>query len=114
MGEGPDHEVIPVHTGGHRHPPTTAGISSLGDSLRANDDRGAVESLVGDHQIAAASDQQDRLSTIIGRDDGLDEFRVGLCGQESARGTPHPEGGAIGEGAAHARATMADARPRTD
>ena len=73
-------------------------VRGLGANPSGGDlDYGAVEALVGDQNIGAAAEDQDRFATRVAVRDGVDELLLGHRLDEMPRGTAEPEGGVIRE-----------------
>src|SRR5262249_40603763 len=86
-------------------------IPVAGDPERRDLDHGAVEALVGDHQVAAATEDEHRLASRVRGPDGIDEVVLGL-GADEGPGRPAQAGrGEVSQ--PHARRTVARARVST-
>jgi len=97
-GDGPAHHAVPVlaRRDPHRCRPIRA-AAHLGDAAGADPHDRAVESLVGDDQVAAAAQDQDRLAPAVGGAHRGDHVRVGGRLGEPRRRAAQAQGGAAGE-----------------
>jgi len=83
LGHAPGHHGVPVlsgRRGQHARPAVTA------DAARRDLDHGAVEALVGDDQVAAAAEDQQRLAGRVRGPDRADELVLGAGPDEAAGG----------------------------
>ena len=73
-------------------------VRGLGANPSGGDlDPGAGEALVGDQNIGAATEEQDRFTPGVTVGDGVDELLFGRRLDEAPRGPAEPEGGVVRE-----------------
>ncbi len=77
LGDRPGDHVVPRLAGGDRDHRTAAGIGVDRDAAGQHPDDGAVESLVGDDEVAATGDQQHRIGGLVGDPYGVDQLGLG-------------------------------------
>jgi hypothetical protein len=93
LGHAPGHHRVPVLAGRHGE---HARPAVPADAARGDLDHGAVEPLVGDHQVAAAAEDQHRLAGRVGGPHRLDELLLGAGPGEAAGGPAEADRGVIG------------------
>ncbi len=107
LGDGPLHQRIPLHT--RVRPQQDDPLSGLrvgpglgeGHALGRDQDHGPGEAVVGDHQVAAATEHEHTLSGAVGLGDQSDQFVRGGGGVEGLGGASQSERGVVGEHRGH-------------
>ena len=94
---GPGDEIVPDLPRGDLQLGPGA-VRGLGADPPGGDlDHGAVEALVGDQDVGAAAEDQDRFTPGVTVGDGVDELLFGRRLDEAPRGPAEPEGGVVRE-----------------
>src|SRR5690606_29582622 len=113
LGHGAGDDVVPHLPGRDPHDHAGAGVVGLHpDPPGRHPDHGAGEAVVGDDEVGAASDDQERLAGRVGRTHRLDQLLLGGGGDRMTRRATHAHRRQVGQPLAHRR-TTARARPRT-
>ncbi len=93
----PGDQVVPDLAGGDRDEGAAAGVPGHRHAAGRDPHDGAVEALVGDDEVAAAGDEQDRRAGLVAGADGVDELVGGRRLHPGAGGPAETQGGVLGE-----------------
>jgi hypothetical protein len=94
LGDRPGDHVVPDLTGGNADRRAALRVGGLdGDATCRDPDHRTREALVGDDQVRAASDDQQRLVGVVNRANGVDQLISGVDGDQVLCRATHSHGG---------------------